>query len=265
MSSASPNSRSATAEIVIDYRDVSVRYGQTVALDGVTIPVHRGRTTALIGPSGCGKTTLLRLAIGLQVADGGSLSVLGHSLPASDLRSLRHSIGYVVQAGGLFPHLTCAQNVSIVARYLKWDLDRIRSRITELCALVQLPPELLVRLPRQLSGGQCQRVGLMRALFLDPQLLLLDEPLSALDPIVRAELQNDLKLIFERLNKSVLLVTHDLAEAGYLADELLLMQAGKLVQRGALRDLIERPANRFVTDFVHAQRGIADVLAGAGT
>ncbi|MFT5285262.1 MAG: osmoprotectant transport system ATP-binding protein [Planctomycetota bacterium] len=265
MNSSSTSGQADGTTASIAYTSVSVRFGSTTAVNGIDLSVATGKTTALIGPSGCGKTTLLRLAIGLQSADSGEVRVLEHSLPSKQINALRHRIGYVVQEGGLFPHLSCAENISIVAKYLNWKSERILARMAELCELVRLPEDMLSRVPAELSGGQRQRVGIMRALFLDPDLLLLDEPLAALDPIVRAELQTDLKQIFERLQKSVLLVTHDLAEAGYLSDDLVLLQSGSIVQSGSLRQLIEQPANEFVTKFVNAQRGISEVLAGANS
>ena len=263
MSSSSLEDSTSAPAHAIEYTAATVRFGETLAVDSLELAIPSGRTTALIGPSGCGKTTLLRLAVGLQRATSGTVRVLGQSLARATLDSLRHSIGYVVQEGGLFPHLSCAANVALVAEHLDWKRERVRARTSELCELVQLSEELMQRVPGQLSGGQRQRVGLMRALFLDPELLLFDEPLAALDPMVRAELQDDLKQIFARLEKSVLLVTHDLAEAGYLADELILMRAGRVVQRGGLREMLEQPAERFVTEFVSAQRGARDLLAEA--
>jgi len=263
MSSQAKEDSTSTPPFAIEYSAVTVRFPETLAVDALELSIPSSRTTALIGPSGCGKTTLLRLAVGLQNATSGAVRVLGQPLEATTLDQLRHSIGYVVQEGGLFPHLSCADNVALVAEHLGWTRERVRARTSELCELVQLSEELMQRAPGELSGGQRQRVGLMRALFLDPELLLFDEPLAALDPMVRAELQDDLKKIFARLEKSVLLVTHDLAEAGYLADDIILMRAGRVVQRGGLREMLEQPVEPFVTEFVSAQRGARDLLAEA--
>jgi osmoprotectant transport system ATP-binding protein len=167
---------------------------------------------------------------------------------------LRRRLGFVVQGGGLFPHLTAAGNAALMARYTRWEEPRIRARLDELAQLVRLPLELLSRFPAQLSGGQAQRVSLMRALMLDPDVLLLDEPLGALDPITRYELQDDLHAIFARLRKTVVLVTHDLAEAAFFGDRIALMREGRIVQLGTLRELSQAPADPFVTRFLQAQR-----------
>ena len=165
-------------------------------------------------------------------------------------------MGYVIQEGGLFPHLTAEGNVTLMARRLGWQTGRISGRVKELCALTQFPEDGLNRFPVELSGGQRQRVSLMRALMLEPKVLLLDEPLGALDPMVRASLQTDLKEIFRRLNQTVVMVTHDLAEAAYLGDRIVVMNAGRIVQIGSIDDLRDRPADGFVTEFVSAQRSL---------
>jgi osmoprotectant transport system ATP-binding protein len=170
---------------------------------------------------------------------------------------LRRRIGYVIQEGGLFPHLTASANVLLMARHLGKPDDEMRRRLSELCALTRFPENLLARYPVELSGGQRQRVSLMRALMLSPELLLLDEPLGALDPLVRASLQKDLKEIFARLRQTALLVTHDLAEAAYLADEIVLMNEGQIVQRGSMADFRDHPASDFVSEFINAQRDLA--------
>ena len=228
--------------------------GQT-ALGPITIDIQAGRTTVLIGPSGCGKSTLLRLLIGLVQPEVGSVFFEGSPVTPANARSVRHRSGYVIQDGGLFPHLTARGNVSLLPRHLGWDRARIDSRVAELTALTRLPPDNLDRFPHQLSGGQRQRVGLMRALMLNPDALLLDEPLGALDPLVRADLQVDLREIFQTLGKTVVLVTHDLAEAMFFADRIILLRDGRVVQEGPPADFWHRPANPFVTRFVQAQRG----------
>ncbi len=234
--------------------DATVRYGELAALDGVSVEFPPGRTTVLIGPSGCGKSTILRAAIGLLRLDSGRVIFDGQDLTDQSLLQVRRRIGYVIQEGGLLPHLTGRGNVTLVARRIGWDRPRIAARVDELAAMTRMDAEMLSRYPHELSGGQRQRVALMRALMLDPDALLMDEPLGALDPMIRADLQEDLRGLFRDLQKTVVIVTHDLAEANYFADEIVLLDAGRIVQRGRLADLAERPASDFVRQFVTAQR-----------
>jgi osmoprotectant transport system ATP-binding protein len=236
---------------------VSKTFGDAPAVHAIDLSVERGKTTVLIGPSGCGKSTLLRLIIGLLEPDSGEIQFDGTKLSADGVDIVRRRIGYVIQEGGLFPHLTARGNVLLMARHLGRIENEMLARLGELCALTRFPENLLDRYPLELSGGQRQRVSLMRALMLAPELLLLDEPLGALDPLVRAALQKDLKEIFARLQQTALLVTHDLAEAAYLADEIVLMNDGRIVQQGSIVDLRERPAENFVSEFINAQRGLA--------
>ncbi|HEX3146639.1 MAG TPA: ATP-binding cassette domain-containing protein [Gemmataceae bacterium] len=248
---------------MIDVRDVSKSFGPNRVLDHVTVAVPTGQTTVLLGPSGGGKSTLLRVMNGLIRPDGGEVRFGGQLLTSANARSVRHQMGYVVQDGGLFPHLTAAGNVSLLATHLGWERERIRNRLAELAKLTRFPADGLERYPAELSGGQRQRVGLMRALMLDPAVLLMDEPLGALDPITRAQLQGDLRDIFRDLHKTVVLVTHDLAEAAFFADEVLLLGGGRVEQRGSMRDLIRSPATPFVEEFVRAQREPLEALREA--
>ncbi|EGV30636.1 Fe(3+)-transporting ATPase [Thiorhodococcus drewsii AZ1] len=233
---------------------ITKRYGSSLALDGIRLSIARGSTTALIGPSGCGKSTLLRILIGLIEPDVGHVRFDGQMLERTRIRAQRQRMGYVIQQGGLFPHLTARENVVLMARLLKWSSDRIKTRLSELMELTHFPRAGLERYPTELSGGQNQRVGLMRALMLDPEVLLLDEPLGALDPMIRYELQEELKQIFATLDKTVVLVTHDLAEAAFLGETIVLMRAGRIVQSGSLDEMIRAPAEPFVERFVRAQR-----------
>jgi osmoprotectant transport system ATP-binding protein len=233
---------------------VSKRYGDTLALEPTDLEVPAGETLVLIGPSGCGKSTLLRLIVGLVAADTGSVSFEGAKLGPGNIRQARQRMGYVIQEGGLFPHLSVQDNVTLMARYLRRDGAWITSRLNELAELVRLPPEIMTRFPAELSGGQRQRVSLMRALMLDPDLLLLDEPLGALDPMIRYQLQQDLKAIFGELRKTVVMVTHDIAEAAFFGQTLVLMQEGRIVQTGPFEELVRNPVEPFVGDFISAQR-----------
>src|ERR1700726_3231628 len=246
---------------------VSKTFGDAAAVHAIDLSVERGKTTVLIGPSGCGKSTLLRLIIGLIQPDTCQIIFNGGEINADKparrrfgeggIDIVRRRVGYVIQEGGLFPHLTARGNILLMARHLGRDENEMVARVGELCALTRFPETLLGRYPLELSGGQRQRVSLMRALMLSPELLLLDEPLGALDPLVRAALQKDLKEIFARLQQTALLVTHDLAEAAYLSNEIALMNEGRIVQRGSISDLRQRPANNFVSEFINAQRGLA--------
>jgi osmoprotectant transport system ATP-binding protein len=234
--------------------DVRKSYGGVAALHPLTLTVPAGRSTVLLGPSGCGKSTLLRLLTGLVQPDGGSVTFDGMPVTPATAPALRRRLGFMVQDGGLFPHLTARGNVLLLGRHLGRDKAFLERRLAELCDLTHFASDRLDIYPTQLSGGLRQRVSLMRALLLDPDVLLLDEPLGALDPLIRSELQADLRTIFRTLNKTVVLVTHDLGEAAYLADEIVLLQAGRMVQRGPFADLLDRPADPFVTRFVNASR-----------
>ena len=246
-----------TVDPILELQGACKRFGGREVLAPVDLTVARGETVGLIGSSGAGKTTILRLALGLLRPDGGVVKFRGAPLTPANLRAARHHMGYVVQDGGLFPHLTAAENVELMARHLRWDTARIATRRAELVALTGFPADALGRHPDQLSGGQRQRVGLMRALFLDPELLLLDEPLGAIDPLVRAELQDDLRRIFQRLGKAVVVVTHDLAEAAFFAHRVVLLRDGRIVQQGRVEELVRAPVEPFVTQFVEAQRRLA--------
>jgi osmoprotectant transport system ATP-binding protein len=258
----------------------SKRFAATEAVRRVGLQIAPQRTTVLIGPSGCGKSTLLRLMIGLLRPDEGEVRFDGQLLTPANVLALRRRMGYVIQEGGLFPHLTARRNVTLMARYLSWTGparegreerpsrtargitagDAIEARLRELAGLTKFPTDGLDRYPVQLSGGQCQRVSLMRALMLDPSVLLLDEPLGALDPLIRAGLQDDLRDIFRSLDKTVVMVTHDMAEAAFFGDTIVLMREGRIVQEGTLESLLESPADPFVTDFINAQRRPAAAL-----
>src|SRR5213083_1596613 len=236
--------------------DVSKRYADAAALHATNLSIEHAKTSVLIGPSGCGKSTLLRLIIRLIQPDSGSITFEGEPITPDNIDTLRRRIGYVIQEGGLFPHLTARANVVLMARHVGRSQEEMQPRLQELCDLTRFSENLLSRYPVELSGGQRQRVSLMRALMLSPELLLLDEPLGALDPLVRASLQKDLKEIFAQLQQTVLFVTHDLAEAAYFGDEIVLMNEGRIVQKGSVTDLREKTADPFVSEFLNAQRGV---------
>ena len=237
---------------MINLQGVTKRYGARVALAPTDLTVDSGGVTALIGPSGCGKSTLVRTVLALIEPDGGQVTVDGQAVTPQSAEAVRRRVGYVIQDGGLFPHLTARENVTLMARFLGQGGEK--ERLATLTELTRFPEDGLDRYPNELSGGQRQRVGLMRALMLRPKVLLLDEPLGALDPLVRAALQEDLKRVFGEEGLTVLLVTHDMGEAAYLASRIVLMRDGRIVQEGELDDFRERPAEPFVTEFMNAQR-----------
>ncbi len=241
---------------LVQLAGIKKNFGDANALQSTNLAVERGKTTVLIGPSGCGKSTLLRLIIRLIEPDAGTVAFNGAPITPENIDMLRRRIGYVIQEGGLFPHLTARANALLMARHLGKAAPEMRERLSELCELTRFSENLLARYPVELSGGQRQRVSLMRALMLSPELLLLDEPLGALDPLVRASLQKDLKEIFTRLQQTALLVTHDLAEAAYLGHRIVLMNEGRIVQQGSIVDLREKPADGFVSEFLNAQRAL---------
>ncbi len=239
---------------MIQLEAVEKSYDRAKVIDCIDLDVIPGKTTVLIGPSGCGKSTLLRLILGLIAPDAGRILFSGESLDKTTIFKMRQRIGYVIQDGGLFPHLTAADNISLMAKYLRWNDKKILRRIEVLRAITQFPANGLQRYPVELSGGQKQRVALMRALMLDPDLLLLDEPLGALDPMVRSDLQTDLRTIFRKLGKTTLLVTHNLDEAAYFGDQIVIIRQGQVVQTGSIESIINNPADEFVIQFFNAQR-----------
>ena len=239
---------------MLELMGVAKSFGQTQVLKPTSLVLERGKTTVLIGPSGCGKSTLLRIMVGLVEPSEGTVKFNGIELTPRNIMQMRRKMGYVIQDGGLFPHLSARGNVGLMARYLGWDKKRVNDRMEELARLTRLPDGALDRYPSQLSGGQRQRLGIMRALMLDPDVLLLDEPMGALDPLIRFDLQEDLRLIFQSLKKTVVLVTHDMGEAGFFGDTVVLLGDGEIVQQGTLDEMIRCPANDYVTRFINAQR-----------
>ena len=239
---------------MLTLNNISKSFNKAEALKEFSHETAAATTTVVIGPSGCGKSTLLKLITGLLSPDSGEIVLDESIVSPNNLHELRRKMGYVIQEGGLFPHLSALSNVAIMARHIGWDETRVGSRILELQDLVKLGNDELQRYPSELSGGQQQRVSLMRALMLDPAILIMDEPLGALDPMIRYELQQQLRDIFESLDKTVFMVTHDLSEAAFFASELVLMNGGKIEQKGSFDDLLEKPASQFVERFILAQR-----------
>lgn len=237
---------------------ISKSYGETEALKNVSIDFPEGKTTVLIGPSGCGKSTLIRIIIGLINHDSGSVIINNKNLTDYQVHKLRREFGYVIQGGGLFPHLTAKENVTLLVKHIGWENDKINKRVKNLTELTKFPAEGLDKFPAELSGGQQQRVSLMRSLMPDPQFMLMDEPLGALDPLIRFDLQEDLKEIFSSLKKTVILVTHDLNEAAFFGDKIVLMRNGEVVQTGSISSFINDPVDEFVQKFVNAQRSMIE-------
>ncbi|HZJ54475.1 MAG TPA: ATP-binding cassette domain-containing protein [Myxococcaceae bacterium] len=240
---------------VLVLREVSRSFGGVPAVRPVSIEIPRGRTTVLLGESGSGKSTLLRLMAGLLAADSGEILLEGALVTPAGGPALRRRMGFGLQSGGLFPHLTAADNVTLLAQALGRPRSWRARRLEELAALVRLEASVLARWPLELSGGQRQRVSLMRALMLEPAVVLLDEPLGALDPVTRGELQQELLRVFGSLGTTAVLVTHDLQEAAALGDRVALLREGALVQVGPLEMLAAHPADPWVARFLAGWHG----------
>lgn len=232
---------------------VAKRFGEHVALRDVTLDVERGELLVVIGRSGSGKTTILRCVNALVVPDEGEVFVEGRRARDSDIAAFRRGIGYVIQSGGLFTHMTVAQNVAIVGRAAGDAPERQRSRAAEVMETVGITP-FAQRYPDELSGGQRQRVGIARALYADPAIMLLDEPFAALDPLSRIELQDELRRLQRALGKTALFVTHDVEEALYLGDRIAVFDEGKLLQLATPQELRQRPATEYIARFLERRR-----------
>jgi len=237
----------------VELRALAVRYpnAAAAAVHDVDLTIAGGEFAVLLGPSGCGKSTLLRTINRLVEPTSGTVLIDGADVRARDATELRRGIGYVIQAVGLFPHYTVAENVAVVPRLLGWDDARVRRRVDELLGLIRLEPaRYRDRKPRELSGGEAQRVGVARALAAEPRVLLMDEPFAAVDAIVRASLQDEIARVHRELGTTVVFVTHDVDEALRLADRVVVMNAGHVVQTAPPEELLQHPADDFVRDLV---------------
>jgi osmoprotectant transport system ATP-binding protein len=247
--------------IVLEAVSKSYDGGATYSVRDVSLRVPKGRLLVLLGGSGCGKTTTLKMINRLVEATAGRIEVDGRDVRSVDPVQLRRGIGYVIQGSGLFPHLTVAENIAVVPRLLGWPVERTRMRVEELLKLVHLPPgEYLGRLPRQLSGGQQQRVGFARALAAGPEILLLDEPFGALDPVTRVELRTEFLELRRRLGLTAVMVTHDMTEALLSADLIAVMNAGRLLRLGTPHELLTAPGDSYVADLMSTPKREAHQL-----
>jgi osmoprotectant transport system ATP-binding protein len=235
---------------VIEFLDVSKSFGSAPAIRDFTLKIERGAFFVLIGPSGSGKSTLLRMINAMILPDKGQIKVRGRDIREMEPEKLRRSIGYVIQSGGLFPHWMTADNILAVPRLLKWSPSKCAARLDTLVALLRIDPALLDRYPRQLSGGEQQRVGVARALAADPDIILMDEPFAALDPVSRATLQSELRAIYTQSGKTIVFVTHDMDEALRLATAMAVISNGRLIQAGTPASVLLSPTDDFVRNFL---------------
>ena len=231
---------------IVEFQRVTKRYAKTTVLEDLTLSIAPQAVTGIVGESGSGKSTLLQLINGLIRPDAGRVLVFGEPLPSNTLAELRRRVGYAVQGTGLFPHLRVADNMALIAKIAQWSESEIDSRITELMYFMDLEPSLRTRYPHELSGGQQQRVGICRAMFLRPEILLLDEPFSGIDPLMKRDIHERLIALLAVEPATVILVTHDIAEAKRLTQQLIILSAGRIVQMGSVADIAREPANERV-------------------
>ena len=242
--------------MTLSFEHISKFHEGVAAITDLNLHIQAGELLVLLGPSGCGKSTVLKMVNRMVSHDGGEILFNGKNINGFDVQDLRRRMGYAIQSTGLFPHRTVAQNIATVPRLLGWEPRRVQARVDEMLTLLAMDPkEFSHRLPHQLSGGQQQRVGVARALAADPDVLLMDEPFSALDPVTRAALQLSLKEIHRATGKTILFVTHDIDEALLLATRIALLKQGRLVQVGTPLELLQEPANDFATDYLGRSDG----------
>jgi len=241
---------------MIELKNVTKKYGKLTAVNNISMNIEKGKITMLIGPSGCGKTTTLRMINRMVQHDDGEILINGQSVYDIDPVQLRRKMGYVIQGVGLFPHFTVFDNVAAIPRMLKWNKNRIKERVFELLELVTLDESYAYKFPMQLSGGEKQRVGLARALGADPEILLMDEPFGAIDPINRSKLQDSFLEIQEEIKKTIIFVTHDINEAIKLGDKIAIIKEGDLIQYNDVTMIIHNPANEFVENLLGKDRNV---------
>ncbi|OLQ49215.1 glycine/betaine ABC transporter ATP-binding protein [Bacillus licheniformis] len=240
---------------MLTLENVSKTYkGGKKAVNNVNLKIAKGEFICFIGPSGCGKTTTMKMINRLIEPSAGKIFIEGENIMEQDPVELRRKIGYVIQQIGLFPHMTIQQNISLVPKLLRWPEHKRKERARELLKLVDMGPEYLDRYPHELSGGQQQRIGVLRALAAEPPLILMDEPFGALDPITRDSLQEEFKKLQKTLHKTIVFVTHDMDEAIKLADRIVILKAGEIVQVGTPDDILRNPADEFVEEFIGKER-----------
>jgi osmoprotectant transport system ATP-binding protein len=237
--------------MIIKFEHTRKFYDGTAAIEDLNLGIERGEFLVLLGTSGSGKSTILKMVNRMVTRDGGGILFNNKDIDLYNVQDLRRRMGYVMQSVGLFPHRTVAHNIATVPKLLGWDAHRVQARVEELLKLLAMDPKQdLTRYPHQLSGGQQQRVGVARAMAADPDLLLMDEPFGALDPVTRASLQLALKQIHRATGKTIVLVTHDIDEALLLATRIVLLNQGRVAQAGTPLELLQQPANDFVADFL---------------
>ncbi|NLZ93314.1 MAG: betaine/proline/choline family ABC transporter ATP-binding protein [Firmicutes bacterium] len=240
---------------MVRFENVSKKYNQLEVVKNLNLEINEGELVTLIGPSGCGKTTTLKMINRLIEPTSGTIYVNGEDIRKQDPVQLRRGIGYVIQQIGLFPNMTIAQNIAVVGKLLGWSKEKAAARVEELLEMVNMDPaSYMDRYPKELSGGQQQRIGVLRALAANPKIILMDEPFGALDPITREQLQGELKKLQAQLHKTIVFVTHDMDEALKIADRIVLMRDGEIVQAATPDQILRNPANDFVASFIGKDR-----------